>query len=301
MTANEDRKVEEAITSTSDEAQQIDAIAKIRGWFKPDEDSKFYGTVQEYLNENSDPADAVKKLLKPIDDADTPSKRKDINVMDLWFSIIHSAKRIPLSNKPGHQKLVELLQAIKTHPESANAAKIESINRLGSFGMAGSETGNDSPGVGAGFTTPETHACASQNFFFALITKNDVFDFWRCAIYALRSALEEKQRDDGPHDAHIPGTAVQKYNALVPSAAAWIFALGRELFEKEEDLTPTQPGHGNPGRGGELWKGRAEFSKERWALWKSRFEEIAKMEEVSEETRQVAHEAVAAMKESEGS
>jgi hypothetical protein len=44
-----------------------------------------------------------------------------------------------------------------------------------------------------------------------------------------------------------------------------------------------------------LWKGKAEFSKERWNFWSERFAEIGKMDEVSEDTRIVARDAVQAM------
>ena len=56
---------------------------------------------------------------------------------------------------------------------------------------------------------------------------------------------------------------------------------------------------GDPVRGGEFWKGKPEFSKARWALWKRRFDQVSEMKELSEETRQIAREAVTKMIECE--
>ena len=71
---------------------------------------------------------------------------------------------------------------------------------------------------------------------------------------------------------------MDKYNASVLSAAVWIFAVGRQVYEREEDLTPA-----SPGKGKSLWNDSAEFSKKRWTFWKSRFGEVAGMEELTEE------------------
>ena len=51
--------------------------------------------------------------------------------------------------------------------------------------------------------------------------------------------------------------------------------MGRALWEKEEDLTPESPNQGNPGIGGELYKGPTAFCKERWWFWKERFQSPA--------------------------
>jgi hypothetical protein len=67
----------------------------------------------------------------------------------------------------------------------------------------------------------------------------------------------------------------------------------------EKDLTPSDRKQGNPGRGGELWKGKAEFSKERWAFWKERFAAIADMEGVSEQTKIDARDAIEGMERSQ--
>ena len=108
-------------------------------------------------------------------------------------------------------------------------------------------------------------------------------------------ALEQSIVGDGPRDAHEPGTEEEKYAAMVPAAAAWIFAAGKNMY-MEGDLSPNGEGWaGDPLECGQLWNGASGFSKERWAFWKKRFGDIVVYERLDEGTRKVAREAVAAM------
>jgi hypothetical protein len=216
-------------------------------------------------------------------------------MMDLWYSIIHSAKRLPFRGVAGLMELVSLMKAIKANKPPLNAARQDLFLNLTDFYMCARETMNDCPGCGSGYTLPEAHAYANMIYFYALLTKEQVAEFWVYCIWEMRRALEETHTDDSPERGHCPGTAVQKYEATVPGAAVWIFATGKEVYAREEDLTETRPGYGNPGKGWDLWTGRPEFSKERWALWKRRFGEVGKMEKLSEEVRGIAKQAVEAM------
>ncbi|KAF2005226.1 hypothetical protein P154DRAFT_530882 [Amniculicola lignicola CBS 123094] len=279
------QKVQEAISNSSDEAKAIDAIAEIRGWFSPSADSIFYAAVQEYLDDKLDLTEAERKISGHIDKASS-EKEEGIDFMDLWYSVLHSAKRISFRNATAHDKLIELLGVIEKHPN---------INGLPYLGMAVREAWNDCPGVGAGFSVPEIHAFANFNYFLARLTKEQVMEFWIYVIWAMRSALEDVFKDDGPDDAHVPATAIQKYDANIPAASAWVLIMGKEIYRKEEDLTPKSKNEGNPAKGGELWAGRPEFSKDRWVLWKKRFQEISQMQEIAEDTRKSAKEAFDAM------
>jgi hypothetical protein len=151
------------------------------------------------------------------------------------------------------------------------------------------EAYNDMPMPGVSFDI-EITAWTNLNYFYALLTGKGVWDLsLYFAIWAMREALEQ------PYEDNEEATAVQKYDAHVPAAAVWVFGASRVLFDKEEDLTPTDDRQGNPARGGELWKGKSEFSKERWSFWKERFAAIGKMDGVNEETRSVARDAVNSM------
>ncbi|ORY07926.1 hypothetical protein BCR34DRAFT_570288 [Clohesyomyces aquaticus] len=275
------RKVEDAISAIADEPSQIDEIAKIRGWFKPDSDNDFYPAIQKYLSGTADLAETVKKISIAIDAA------KDIEdvTWGLGYSVLHSAKRISFRDEQGHAKLVEFMREIKRHPKAEN-------NNIYNFGWAARETWNDSPGVSSGYSVPEIHAWSNVNYFVARLTKEGISEFWIYAIWAMRSGLEE---NEVKNYAHVPAPPSRKLDAYVSAAAMWVFAMGRELYDKEKDLTPTSPNQGNPGVGGDRWKGKAEFSKERWSLWKQRFGEVAEMQDVSDETRKIANEAFEAM------
>ena len=208
--------------------------------------------------------------------------------MDLWYSIIHSARRISFRETSWHQIIVDLVSAFKNHSIPGNEKYNYLYSSLTDFSMACREAYNDQPTPGIS-SDIEIKAWANMNFFFALLLGKEVAQNFIFAIWALRQALETPQVDDEQ------STAIQKYDTYVPAAAVWIFGGFRVLFIKEEDLTPTDKKHGNPAKGGELWKGKAEFSKERWYFWRERFAEIGKMEEVSENTRIVARDAVNAM------
>jgi hypothetical protein len=290
MSSNEkEQKIQEIISGKSDEAEQIDAIAAIRGWFRPKDDSVFYPHVRAYMDGTADLTKAMEQITKPIDEG--CNTEGDIDFPDLSYSIMHAAKRTPYSDVEAQAKLVKLLYTVRNH-----AREIEDY-----FMGAAREVMNDVPGVGAGYTVPEAHAHANLNYFFASVTKEDVFGLELYCIWEMRAALENKLTDDGQYDAHIPGTATEKYNARVPAAAVWVQVLGKKLYEREEDLKPKGAGQGNPAKGGELWKGVAGFDKGRWALWKKRFGEISELGDISEETKKIAKEAVKVMEESEGS
>jgi hypothetical protein len=290
MSTNQDLKIKEAISSAQDEPQQIDAIASIRGWFRPHEDSPFYPLIQQYLASDNDLSEITEKLSNSI------SKEKtEENYLDLCYSILHSAKRIPWRNTSDHTKLVELVKTLKND--------VETFQELSYWGMATREVWNDSPGAGAGYSEPEAHAWANINYYLARVKQERIWGGFEplYGLWAMRQALEEEVEDDGPDDAHKPGTKVEKYNTNVPAAAVWAIVLGKDLYELEKDMTPKEANRGNPAKGGKLWKGSAEFSKERWAFWKKRFGDISELEEPNEETKNIAKEAVERMERAEGS
>lgn len=161
------------------------------------------------------------------------------------------------------------------------------------FAMACRSAYNDTPTPYNGFIDPEIAAWTNMNFFYARVTQKDIQDLSLYAIFALRTALETPPEDDEE------STAAQKYDAHVPAATAWILGYGHDIFRKEQDLSPSDPKQGNPARGGPLFKGTPGFNKERWALWKERFVAIAEMQDVKENTRIAAMDAIEGMERSE--
>lgn len=249
--------------------------------------------MQDYVNEKVDLAEASKRLFTPIDEKISAKRLDDVHFMDLWYSIIHSARRISFGEIHMHAKLADLVAAFKNHDIPGNQKYNYLYSSLTDFSMACREAYNDAPAACNGFFEAEINAWANVNFFFARVLAMGLGGSHFFAIYALRQALET------PHQDNEEATAVQQYDAYVPAAAVWILGMGRDLSSKEEDLTPKDQKQGNPGRGGELWKGKAEFSKDRWAFWKERFAEVGQMKDVREGTRNVARDAVQHMERAE--
>ncbi|KAH7361182.1 hypothetical protein BKA66DRAFT_514692 [Pyrenochaeta sp. MPI-SDFR-AT-0127] len=287
-------EIEEVISGSQDHGTKVDQLAKIRGWFRPQDESAFYPVLQDYLEEKIHLDEVSSRLFGPIDEKISASKLDDVDFMDLWYSVIHSARRISYRDAHKHNSVIELVAAFKNHKVSGNEKYNYLYNSLTDFSMACREAYNDQPEVTKnGFFDIEVEAWASVNHFFALVTAQGLSDLSIFAIWSMREALEVPQEDG--KDA----TVAQKLDAYVPAASAWVIATGQELYNRKEDLTPTDPKQGNPAKGGALWKGKAEFSRERWAFWKQRFFEIGGLEDVREKTRNVAKDAVLGMERAE--
>lgn len=241
----------------------------------------------------------MSKLFKRIDEKIIAQQLDDAYFVDLWYAVIHSAKRKSSHeaeedgqrNAHFHAKVADVVAAFREHKIKDHEEYDYIYSSLFDLGMACREVNNDQPEPHA--TDIEIDAWANVNFFWARLTEKGLIDLSLYAIWRMRTALEDEQQDD------IEGTAAQKYNVHVPAAASWIFGMGRALYTKEKDLTPTDRKQGNPAKGGELWKGKAEFSKERWALWKERLGVISKLDSVSDKTKNISRDALEAMERAE--
>lgn len=241
----------------------------------------------------------MSKLFKRIDEKIIAQQLDDAYFVDLWYAVIHSAKRKSSHeaeedgqrNAHFHAKVADVVAAFREHKIKDHEEYDYIYSSLFDLGMACREVNNDQPEPHA--TDIEIDAWANVNFFWARLTEKGLIDLSLYAIWRMRTALEDEQQDD------IEGTAAQKYNVHVPAAASWIFGMGRALYTKEKNLTPTDRKQGNPAKGGELWKGKAEFSKERWALWKERLGVISKLDSVSDKTKNISRDALEAMERAE--
>ena len=71
-------KIAEVLSSNSDEASQIDQIAEVRGWFRPEEDSAYYPTIQKYLQGEIDLDAVTSQLFEKIDQKIIARKLDDV-------------------------------------------------------------------------------------------------------------------------------------------------------------------------------------------------------------------------------
>ncbi len=72
MAAREHEKhnaIQAIIDTTPSEADQIDAIAEVRGWFRPEPDLTAYATVKAYLSGTFDLHTTVSQLVSPVEEA----------------------------------------------------------------------------------------------------------------------------------------------------------------------------------------------------------------------------------------
>ncbi|KAI8934928.1 hypothetical protein NX059_008597 [Plenodomus lindquistii] len=292
----QNEEIEKVLSTVEDQGARIDQVARIRGWHRPQDDSAYFPLIQDVVSERISMDDAIDKIFGPIDEKIAAEKLDDVNFLDLWYSIIHSAKRIDFQDVQQRDQMADLVDFVgkfKAHKIEGNEKYNYLYDSLTDFSMASREAYNDAPVAHNGFVDVECAAWVSLNHFLARVTEKGLHDFSMYAIWAMRQALETKLEDD------VEATAAQKYDAYVPAAFSWFKGAGRTLFTKEIDLTPTDPNQGNPARGGPLWKGKAEFSKERWSFWKERLAAISSIDGVSEATKDVAKTAVEQMERSE--
>jgi hypothetical protein len=281
------KEIEKMLSNTDDEPTQIDRIAEIRGWFSPPKDGIFYPAVLEYMSNTTDLEATVAKITKPIDEALVQGSDED-QLDNVWYPVIQVARRTTYNDADGHSKLMDLVKALKAHPEPSSAQEGSTYERLSGLSLAAREAYNDMPRHEIGSVSQEIHAWTNFNYFLARLTDDGVFTAYMYVIWSMRQALEM-----------TPEPLPWWYDAHVPAAAVWALALGKKLQQREEDLTPTNPNQGDPARGGDLWSGGPVFSKERWAFWKKRFGEVVGQEGIGEETKSIAKQAVEAMQKAE--
>jgi len=274
---------------------QIDKVAKIRGWFRPPDNSVYFPIIQAYLDGEIDLPATLQKMTAPLDNARQCDKHYDA-WGDLWYSVIHSSKRIPCHEEQNVDILISLVEALSKEP---------GYEQLPQLGMYSREAYNDSPGAGAGWTAPESSAWASYNHFLAQLDQKGLFESLSSyGLWALRGALERNWTDSS-EDEPNPGTKIQKYDATVPAAVVWIKVAGKKMYEQKEDADPKLKKKDvkleDLKDGDKLWPGAAKFSRERWMFWKERFGEIGGMAAIGGEAREMANEAVEAMQKVENS
>lgn len=279
---------------------QIDKVAAIRGWFRPRETSAWYAAIQSYLGGKISLDETLHKVAEPIDQAiESDHYNQDFPWTDLWYSVIHSAKRIPHQDTESFDRLVQFLPAFKHRRVAVLRTTGEPAYRgLVDWGLCAREAFNDQPDPAVGCTRPEISAWTSFNYFLARLTQESLEDMSLFGLWALRDGLETMHADGGD-DGRCPVTSAQKLDAFVPASAMWVMGAGKALHDKEEDDDPKhRKKHANFDdlKAGEtMWPNSARFSGARWAFWKTRFENIAGMGEVDEQVRTLAREAARAM------
>ncbi|KAF2466513.1 uncharacterized protein BDR25DRAFT_268469, partial [Lindgomyces ingoldianus] len=277
--------------------EQIDAFAKLRRYFAPEEGSHSYAAIQSYLSSKIDAQGAINQIAPPIEEAYTTGDYgRKMYLWDLYYSILHSAKRIPWTDGPAQEKLLDLMKALKSRSDPEAPFKRLQLtpdvhpnwvltsdglwSTLLMLGPSAREAWDDGPGCGAEFQDPEARAWANVNAFAARITRDGIGDWWWWAIWALRDALEPRYKRNEKY----------KLDVFVPAAAVWLLILHDHIWNRvraeKEKLWSKEKYLEARIRNKE--ESVLAFNTRRWAFWRERFGHIMIDEEVREETRRVA-------------
>ncbi len=228
------------------------------------------------------------------DNEDAPTVEGEL--WDLYYTILHAAKKTPWSDVSGQQKLVDLLAALKARPNPEFPANmtialkrnwIYEWGRLWSdmvlFGPSARETWNDSPGCGAGWYPPEVSAWVNVNAFVARLTAQEVRHFGLYGFWALRGALDEKIKVN-PHTHHPAPSNVRMAEHFFAVAAVWIRLAGPYMFDNisQEDESGKDRNFG-------VW------TQSQWNRWQQKFADEANLARYSETTTTTARECAEIM------
>jgi hypothetical protein len=131
----------------------------------------------------------------------------------------------------------------------------------------------------------------NTNIFAAKLSRSGVqgLDQRNRAWIALEQALERSEWNTDPD------SSIDRLNADIPAAAAWIDIDGEALYEKSGPIAFEYDWDESD------WKGERGWSKERFEFWRKRFEQISVLEDAAVEvrTKVVARKAAQRMKEIE--
>ncbi|KAI1104870.1 hypothetical protein F4804DRAFT_331852 [Jackrogersella minutella] len=335
---------------TLSEPAKIDKIAALRGWFRGDTkdiDAFLAGEVdvQATAEKLARPIDAsystgdygrrvyaeemtardqrtyhsaeeALEMWGPEQDIRPPSPSTSSlpstegQLWELWYAILHAARRIPWTDAAGQERLLALVQALKARadpPLPADATVplrnhwVWESGALWSeatlLGPSARECWNDGCGCAAGWTPVERRAWANINAFAARLTAAGTADFARYGSWALSAALECRPGSTASH--HLAPPEVQS-TLLVTLAAVWVQIAGRRMWGQRADGGVKREAGVEVALGAREkklpWRARGlgdevMFCSARWEFWRRRFAQEAGNEVLGDEVRGMAGEA----------
>ncbi|EZG56859.1 hypothetical protein GNI_100340 [Gregarina niphandrodes] len=235
-------KTAETLDTVSAEADQIDAIAEARKWFRPDYSGSAYQSILRYMKADLDLETEVETLAGPVDTSyssgDSPSVSSTEGLLwELWYSVLHTAKRTPWDDQTAAGRLVGLVRALKARPDPALPAHLSEDalralredwifasgklwSQLSLLGASARESWNDGPDCTRPVTLPEVHAWTNVSAFVARLTQEDLTNFSCYARWAAVDLLNPRYADARPH---------------VAAMAVWVIIAGEKLWQQQFD------------------------------------------------------------------
>ncbi|TGJ85332.1 hypothetical protein E0Z10_g3466 [Xylaria hypoxylon] len=207
---------------------------------------------------------------------------------DLWYAVLHAAKRIPWTDSAQQNKLLDLVKAFKARPDPPPPSPMTTPlkrnwiwesgtlwSNLSMLGPSARESWNDACGYGSGWTNTEQHAWTNVNAFVARLTASETSDFDNYAVGALSGALEDEIQHSSLH--HDASNLIQ-LSLLLTVASVWIQIAGKHLYERhigDEESGQVDFEIDLAARGKTLpWNQSVDgpsFSNARWDFWHRRF------------------------------
>lgn len=246
-----------------------------------------------------------------------PSKSTEQLLWDIWFSVLHSAKRIPFTEEEQHKKLVDLVKTLKRRPNPPPPEPMtvplkrswiwESTKiwtDMSVLGISVSEVFNDACGCGAGWLWPEQRANENLFAFLARLTASKTADLSRIGI----SCVVALERNPSPGPRHFQAPPIiEVLSHEVTCAALWTIIAGKEVYgrylntrDKRDievvDRIVDLRGNELPwNRSSKRYKGRARWETARKEFARRRFEQESKNEDLTPQVRESATRAANAM------
>lgn len=257
------------------------------------------------------PPEKALELWGPRTDFEKPNEEAKKNpgtetqLWDLWYSILHSAKRIAWDDDGKQGKLVDLVKALKARPDPPppnpmtiplsknwiwSSGKVWSATLM--LGPSARESWNDGCGCGAGWTPVDIAAWTNVNAFVARMVSSGVADmFYLYGEWALQD-LEEKWSAQNDHQ--VGGIEVVR-ETVVRIVAVWVIIAGKEIYEQREKDSKGVDGNevdiNKRGRNFPWVKFSHGVTGARWTWWKRRFEQEAQDDGLDEGVRELATQA----------
>ncbi|CAJ2511335.1 Uu.00g069600.m01.CDS01 [Anthostomella pinea] len=281
--------------STANHGRQLHAAERSarnqRKYHDPEKALQMWGPEEDF----PEPSEEIRNL---------PSTEGQL--WELWYGVLHAAKRIPWTDTAREGKLLDLVKALKARPDPPQPPRVTVALRrdwiwetgkvwsdLLMLGPSACEAWNDCCGVAAGWTVPEQHAWTNVNAFIARVTANGLADFRSYGVRAACQALEYGENED--HNLHHNAPYPLKLELYVTVAAVWMLLAGECMYKECKDNGDSDGGHhvkavDVSSRGEQLpWFRQGDpIALVQWNFWRRRFDQEAHNDQLPWDVRELA-------------
>ncbi|KAG4219660.1 hypothetical protein PC116_g31861, partial [Phytophthora cactorum] len=209
----------------------------------PEKALELWGTEEGWLLPNLPkfPDDESNDESDDGSDDESDYNTTEGQLWELWYGILHAAKRIPWTDTAQQERLISLVQAINARPDPPPPSPMTKSlqgnwiwqdgkvwSTLSMLGPSAREMWNEGCGCGAGWTIPEQHAWTNINAFVArLVSSGTDTGFELYGSWALMNALEDRPKDK---ELHSRAPAITQATVHITVASVWLRIAGRYMW-----------------------------------------------------------------------